>query len=146
MNAEREIPAASTSNPMLVTALKAVAALFAVLILIQAILAGRGWYVDFDLIRVHGYVGNAVFLLSAGLVVLVYLVGLRGPTLLLSGAIFLLVFGQVGLGYAGRESAISASLHVPNGVLLFGLTTAVCMLIFDSRRTALPKPARQREG
>lgn len=146
MNAERETPAATTSNPMLVAALKVVAALFAALILIQAILAGRGWYVDFDLIRVHGFVGNAVFLLSAGLVALVYLAGLRGPTLLLSGAIFLLVFGQVGLGYAGRESAMSASLHVPNGVLLFGLTTAVCMLIFDTRRSILTEPIRQRKG
>ena len=122
------------SRPSLLPAVKSVSALFAALVLIQAILAGRGWYIDFDLIRVHGYVGNAVFVLAFIHVALVYAAGLRPSTLLLSAFTFLLLFAQVGLGYAGRESAVSASLHVPNGVLLFGLTTALCVQVFGLQR------------
>lgn len=40
----------------------------AVLILVQAALAGRGRFVDHDLIQVHGYVGNnATFIVAIGL-------------------------------------------------------------------------------
>lgn len=122
---------------------KATALLFALLVMVQAVLAGQGWFVDVDLIRMHGYVGNVVFLLAVAQVVLAYIAGLRDVTLILAGAIFLLVFGQVGLGYAGRESAMAASLHVPNGVLLFGLTTAVCMRVFDSRDNRVATSVRQ---
>jgi hypothetical protein len=114
-------------------ALKISTALLAITILAQAVLAGRGWFIDIDLIAVHGYLGNAVFIVAIVHVILVYLSGLRNAVLVMSAAILLLIFAQVGLGYAGRESAMAASLHVPNGVLLFGLTTASCMQVFAPR-------------
>lgn len=126
----------SDTRRTLMTALRATSALFAALIFIQAILAGRGLFIDLDLIRVHGYVGNVVFLLSIAHVALVYAAGLRNMTLVVSVSILLLLLAQVGLGYAGRESAVAASLHVPNGVLLFGLTTVACMQVFGPRRRA----------
>jgi hypothetical protein len=39
-----------------------------------------------------------------------------------SAALLLLaLFGQVGLGYTGRESASAASFHIPLGVTCLGL-------------------------
>jgi hypothetical protein len=37
----------------------------------------------------------------------------------------LLVVAQLGLGYSGRESATAMSFHIPNGVLIFGLSVAI---------------------
>ena len=117
---------AAVARPGLVTPYKALAALTAALVLIQALLAGRGWFLDADLIRVHGYVGNAVFLAvvaQAGLAVALGPRGaLRSQLLLVAGAIAVLAVAQIGLGYAGRDSAEAAAWHVPNGVLIFGLT------------------------
>ena len=40
-----------------------------------------------------------------------------------------LVVVQIGLGYGGRDSGTAASLHVPNGVLIFGLSIVAHMLL-----------------
>jgi hypothetical protein len=109
----------------------------AVLVLAQAILAGRGWFVDLDLIDVHGLVGNLTFLVAIGLVVLAYLAWSRGTLgrleLGLSALLVLLVAAQLGLGYSGRDSAGAAALHVPNGVLIFGISTALVALSARSK-------------
>jgi hypothetical protein len=123
-----------TERSGLVSAYRVAASLTAVLVLVQAILAGRGLFRDADLIDVHGYVGNAVFLLvvvQGGLAV-----ALRGPAgrsgvfLALNGALIALTVAQIGLGYAGRESGEAAAWHVPNGVLIFGLAVANLALLF----------------
>ena len=44
-----------------------------------------------------------------------------------------LVVAQLGLGYSGRDSAGAAALHVPNGVLIFGITTALVALSANRR-------------
>jgi hypothetical protein len=104
------------------------------LVLVQAILAGRGWFVDLDLIDVHGLVGNLTFLVAIGQAALAYLGRSRGGVgrleLGLSGALVLLVVAQLGLGYGGRETAGAAAWHVPNGVLIFGIATALMTLGF----------------
>ena len=109
-----------------------VAALTALLVLVQAALAGRGLFVDFDLIEVHGWVGNATFLVAAAQVALAVAgYGRRSLSrveLGLSALLLVLVVAQLGLGYAGRESAGAASWHVPNGVLIFGVATALLTL------------------
>jgi hypothetical protein len=100
-----------------------------VLVLIQAVLAGRGWFVDFDLIDIHGMVGNLVFVVTIGQTALVYLGRKRGGfsnlELGLNVAIVVLVIAQLGLGYSGRDTAGAAALHIPNGVLIFGIATAL---------------------
>ena len=117
---------AVVERPGLVTPYKVLAALTAALLLVQALLAGRGWFLDTDLIRIHGYVGNAVFLavvLQAGLAVALGARGsLRTQLLVVAGAIVVLSVAQIGLGYGGRESGEAAAWHIPNGVLIFGLT------------------------
>jgi hypothetical protein len=48
----------------------------------------------------------------------------------------LLVIGQLGLGYSGRESATALSLHIPNGVLIFGLSIAIVSQLPHLRGTS----------
>lgn len=129
------------ARPGLLTALKIVAGLFAALILLQAFLAGRGWFLDFDLIDVHGTVGMVVWLvalLQAGLAVAVFgQAGLRSPLTLLSAAILVLVTVQLMLGFASEESASAAAWHIPNGVLIFGMATGYDTLVFRLGRSSV---------
>src|SRR5215210_358467 len=85
------------------------------LVLLQAILAGRGLFVDYDLIEIHGFVGNVTFIAAILLVIGAWLGRQRGSMgtaeLGLSGALLVLTVAQIGLGYGGRDSQVSASLH-----------------------------------
>ena len=134
MSDVRDESRAGLARPRLLPALKGSAALFATLVLVQAILAGRGWFIDIDLIEVHGYVGNAVFLVAVLQAALAFAVfgpaGIRNPVLVICVVLVALVVAQIGLGYAGRDSAGAAAMHVPNGVLIFGLTTATNTMVF----------------
>jgi hypothetical protein len=111
----------------------------AVLVLAQAVLAGRGWFVDIDLIEVHGWVGNATFLAAITQVALAYVGWSRGAVgrleLGLSALLVVLLVAQLGLGYSGRESAGAAAWHVPNGVLIFGLSAAILARSLPRQRT-----------
>jgi len=122
------------ARPDLVTATKGASALFAALMLLQAFLGGRGWYVDQRLIASHGGVGILVVLAAAVQAVLVVLVGAPadarrrlaglGTTALLLSAV------QYAIGFATRGSTEAAAWHVPLGVLIFGLATAALALVF----------------
>ena len=107
------------------------------LVLVQAVLAGRGWFVDLDLIDLHGIVGNLVFLVVIGQAVLAFLARSRGGVgwleFGLCGVLVVLVVAQIGLGYSGRETAGAAAWHVPNGVLIFGIATALMALGFKAK-------------
>ncbi len=113
-----------------------------VLVLVQAVLAGRGWFVDAGLIEIHGWVGNATFLAVVGQVVLAYAARRRwaagGTELGLTTLLLVLVIAQIGLGYSGRESSGAASWHVPNGVLIFGVTAAILALALPRRAGTTP--------
>ncbi len=120
------------------TALAFSSAVMTALTLVQAILAGRGWFVDYDLIDIHGVMGD-VTLLAAIVQVAIAGVALRRQratrTLFgLSLATLVLVFAQLALGYAASESGTAASLHIPNGVLIFGLSVAMTVLAWDRGR------------
>ena len=111
------------SSPALHRAHRIVAGLFAGLVLVLAVLAGRYLSLGDQIIEIHGYLGNAVFLLAlANLGLAVVLRPDDGPALAVAGLIALLTFAQVGLGYVGRDTADAAALHIPNGVLLMGLS------------------------
>jgi hypothetical protein len=97
------------------------AGLMAALVLVLAVMASRSvklfgtWEIE-----LHGYAGNTLFILAlvnGGLAVK------RRQGELIALIIGMLVFAQIGLGYVGRDSLEAASWHVPNGVLLMGLTT-----------------------
>jgi len=103
-------------------------------VLLQAILAGRGWFMDYDLIEVHGFVGNVTFLLVILLVIGAWLgrqAGVMTNTeLILSIALIVLTAAQFGLGYGGRDSRSAAALHIPNAILITGLTSALIAISF----------------
>lgn len=115
-------------------------AIMTALVLVQAILAGRGWFVDYDLIDIHGVVGDITLLAGIVQVAIAFVTMRRQrttrPLFGLSLAILILVIAQSALGHASSESATAASLHIPNGVLIFGLTVAMTVLAWGQGRAA----------
>jgi hypothetical protein len=123
-------PATSEPRSGLWTALKIIAAITPLLVLVQAFLAGRGLfadneYINGDYIDIHGFVANIILLVAIAQAVLAYLAMARGYTtrtlLGVSIAIVVLVVVQIGLGYAGDDGGNAAAWHIPNGVLIMGL-------------------------
>ena len=106
----------------LLRAHRTLAAVIAALILVMAAIAGRSLFGTWD-IEVHGYVGNGVFVLAVANLALAILRRPGNAELTVAAAIAMLTFGQVGLGYVGREELEAAAWHVPNGVLLMALST-----------------------
>ncbi len=113
------------------------------LVLIQAILAGRGWFRDFDLLKTHGDIGSVTWLVVIAQLVLAYLnrQTLGRIPLYLGIALVVLVSAQLGLGYSGRDSANAAAWHVPNGVLIFGLASVAFGLAWLPAQTGSATPA-----
>jgi hypothetical protein len=118
-------------------ALKIVAAITPLLVLVQAFLAGRGVfadneYINGDYIGIHGFVANIILLVAIAQAVLAYLALARGYTtramLGVSIAIVVLVVVQIGLGYAGDDGGNAAAWHIPNGVLIMALSIVGHML------------------
>lgn len=114
--------------------LRITSALVLLLVLIQAALAGRGLNFGGNWIDIHGGVANLTGLAVVAQLVLVFVAGLGGrakmPLIATNVLLIILVFVQFGLGYGGRDSATAASLHVPNGVLIFGVATVAACLAF----------------
>ncbi len=100
----------------------------AIVVLLMALLGGR-FFVEPTVIDVHGYIGNVFFIMAvaqAGLLIMAGISGQMGKVLTgLAVVGVLLVVAQLGLGYSGRESATAMSFHIPNGVLIFGLSVAI---------------------
>jgi hypothetical protein len=137
MTAERERPDLTTTvraatidrpavRPGIVRALQIVAPLITLLVLAQAVLAGRGLFIDHGFIDIHDGIGMITFLLVAVQMVLAPLAGFRGrPRTILLGTsllLLILVIVQLTLGFSGRDGGQAAAWHVPNGVVIFGLT------------------------
>ncbi|MCB0993713.1 MAG: hypothetical protein KDB21_01385 [Acidimicrobiales bacterium] len=100
---------------------------FCLLVLVQAVLAGRHLYDGAD-IDLHGYVGNATFLVGVFTAVAAWRGRLERRLLMIAVALVVLSFAQTGLGYSGRDSAEAAALHIPLGVLTFGVAGAQAAL------------------
>lgn len=126
------------ARPMFVQWLRIVAPLVTLLVLIQAFFAGRGMFINTSQLDIHGGIGNATFLVVLVQTVLVFLAGFRGRarTVMVSVSVLMLilVIVQLGLGYSGRDSSQAAAWHVPNGVLIFGLTIGMTSLISRYRQ------------
>jgi len=130
----------AATRPNLLPALQGVAALFSLMVLVQAFLAGRAWFIHYSLFDVHRDVGMAAVLVALVLAVLAYAVGRPlgglGPLFVIDLVIFVLAIVQLGLGFSGKDSNAAAAWHVANGVFLFGLSTANLMLVFRPGRGA----------
>ena len=116
-------------RPGVVRALRVVAPLVVLSVLVQAVFAGRGLFLDTDNLTIHGGIGNLTLLLVALQAGLVLFAGFRGRArAVLAGAsltLLALVVVQLGLGYSGRDGGQAAAWHVPNGVLIFGIAAGI---------------------
>lgn len=110
------------SRSTLIRTYEVIAGIIAVTVVVLAFLAGRFLFLGDLVIEVHGYIGNTIFVLA--LVNLAVVLALRtdGVTAAVALGVVLLTFAQIGLGYVGRDTPDAAALHVPNGVLLMGLS------------------------
>ncbi len=109
------------------------ALLITILIFAQAVLAGRFLFVDRDAVDIHQAAANALSVLVIVHVALVFVTrtkwSQRVPVL--TALLAILVIVQTGLGYAGRDSADVLAIHVPVGVLTFGVASLVTAVAFS---------------
>lgn len=120
--------------PGLVLAERLLATIVVVVVLVQAVLAGRSnrlfgrWGIG-----LHGTLGSVAFAAALGLLAVVAVGRRRGSSLFAAMALVLVITAQLGLGYAGRESLDAAAWHIPNGVLAFGLAVWNLTLVTPRR-------------
>ena len=135
---EQSIERRATPNA-LVRAYPWIAVLMGVIVLAQATMAGRFLFLGDDLLDVHGRVGDLTFLVVIVLVIGAWLgrqAGVMTNTeLMLSGALFVLVIAQLGLGYS--DGTTPTAWHVANGALIAGVAFALITLSFVRQSTRL---------
>jgi hypothetical protein len=100
-----------------------------VLVVAQAAMVGESLFGATSLIRLHGTVGNLVFLLAAAALGLALLTRPPAPTTLLLFSSLALIFLQIPLGYLGHRTGITvaSSVHVTLGVTIAVLSAAGAM-------------------
>ncbi len=113
--ADREPP-----HPALRACHRAGVHLLALLILVQAMLAGRALFGTWS-ITIHGVTGNITFTVALAVGALAFLARAGRTAVLLAISLAAVLTLQIGLGYLGRDTAEAAAWHVPLGVLAFGL-------------------------
>lgn len=122
----------TSKRPGAFRALRITAPLVLLLVLIQAVLAGRGLMYGGNAITIHGGIGDFTFLVALAQLILVLSAGLRGSgkwlLIITNALLFVLVIVQLGLGYGGHDNAVAAWWHIPNGVFLFGVATVAACL------------------
>ena len=120
------MPTASSpvaSRTKLLNGYRALAGLLAILVLVQAWMAGRSsvlGYGDQDIVT-HGIVGNISYLVAVGAMVITLVARANKAAIGVAVVVVVLMTIQIGLGYTGRTSADAAAWHIPNGVAIFGL-------------------------
>lgn len=114
---------APASRAGLVVAERILAHVVALLVLIQAAMAGHSNRLFGGInIELHGVVGNALFTLILVELVLAFVIKAGTGRLAVLGGLTVLSVAQTGLGYMGRNSLDAAGWHIPLGVLIFGVT------------------------
>ena len=113
-------PIGSRANRTGLAMYRVASAIFALLVLVQAVLAGQFLNGRPSLVAVHRGLGAQVLPLL-GLVLVVLAVRGARRFLALAVALFALTTLQTGLGFLGRSSLGAAAWHLPLGVAIFGL-------------------------
>lgn len=115
------------SRPAELRPFQAAAATLAVLVLVQAALAGQFLTGEGGL-GTHRLIGEALGLVALAVAVAGYrLRTVDRDRWWLGVALVVLVVAQTGLGFAGRDSTTAAALHVPLGVATFGAALVAAM-------------------
>ena len=124
------------TDPRLIRGFQIVAGLIALLILVQATLAGQFEHNGADLKGVHAMMGNILFMLAIVQLALAWLTrdAWRYKLVIWAALVLLLIVAQIGLGYGGRENLDSAAIHIPVGVFLFSLSSIIAMLAMMDER------------
>src|SRR3546814_11575297 len=68
-----------------------------------------------------GVLGNSTFAVAVALVAAAAVARAGRHAVVVAVLLAVVLTTQIGLGYAGRNSAEAAAWHIPNGVLAFGL-------------------------
>ena len=120
-------------DPLMIRAYRAVALIMLVLVLVQAVSAGRFLaYFETNAMDLHRAIANVVSIVVLAEVILAFAAGFS-PQLRLpawTSSLVVLMIAQTAVGYAGRDRPNFASLHVPLGVLVFGVSMLVTVLAF----------------
>jgi len=111
-------------------AVRWLSAITMLLVLIQAALIGQALYLgEMSLLALHGWLGSGSFLLALLLTGAAFLAVQRGElprSVIVHGVIVVvLMVAQLGLGYMGRRGGWPAAIHIPNGVLIATLLSAL---------------------
>jgi hypothetical protein len=121
-------------RPQLLPVLKGVAMLFATLVLIQAVLAGTGLFLNHDLIELHGTLGGVIVVVALAQVIVAFLLGpppaARRMISTLVVVMLILVVIQYALGLSSRGSTSAAAWHLPLGVFIYGMIAGYSATIF----------------
>lgn len=125
-------------------AVRWISALTTILVLLQAALIGQALYMgEMSLVGLHGWLGSGSFILALLLVGAAFL-GVRNGELprsvVVHGVIVvLLMVAQLGLGYVGRRGGFPAAIHIPNGVLIAALLSALLASTFSASRATVAR-------
>lgn len=119
-------------RPNLAPIFRWLTALTAGLVLIQALFAGRGLWLNRSYIDYHEILANLLFLMAVAQVVLVLAIRIPGDhgkrLLALNVLLAVLMIAQTGLGYVGRDELEARAWHIPLGVLIFGLAVLIAAM------------------
>jgi hypothetical protein len=112
------------SRRRLLIGYQALAGLLAVLVLVQAWLAGSSDVLpyggDIDIV-VHGIVGNVSYLVAVGALVLAIVARADKVAIGVAAVIVVAMTAQIGLGYSAGTNRAAGAWHIPLGVAIFGL-------------------------
>jgi hypothetical protein len=102
----------------------------AILVLVQAFLAGRGWFIDRKYIDdYHRSLGMFLVLVVVVQLLLTIAVGIPGDLgrRLLAMNVVLVIAGliQLTLGLNSEDSSEAAAWHIPLGVFIFGISAGI---------------------
>lgn len=125
-------------------AVRWISALTTLLVLLQAGLIGQALYMgETSLLALHGWLGSGSFILALLLVGAAFLGVQRGElprSIVVHGVIVvLLMVAQLGLGYVGRRGGFPAAIHIPNGVLIAALLSALLTSTFPTSRATVAR-------
>lgn len=133
----------TVSKPKLLSPYRWLTLVTTLFVLLQAVLAGQGWFEDRDFLDIHGRLGDIFFLVVLVQLVMTVLLKIRGSLgrqlLIMNGILLILAFVQLFLGYSAEDTVQNdqaAAWHIPNGLLIFGLAGAIHSLVYRLRKSA----------